>query len=60
MKSFYITLIGSILLIAFGFYMGYEFRQHEIRQNAEKVFRQRKTSFDVQDIEIIIFDEPQL
>ena len=59
-RQFLIKYTALIGIIVISFIAGYSYKGHEVIQNAQKVFKTGKTTFEVQDIEIIIFGEPQL
>lgn len=60
MKKLIIELSFFIFIIALGFWGGYAYCQMQYLDRAKEVLKQEKTSFEVQDIEIIIFGETQL
>jgi len=60
MKKLIIALSVYIFVIALGFVGGYAYCQMLYLERAKEVLKQDKTTFEVQDIEIIIFGETQL
>lgn len=55
-KQLIVDMIIYIVLIMIAFYGGYSYRQLEVISNAQQVLETKKTVFDIQDLEIIIFD----
>ena len=64
MRTQTIIVITLAVLFIAGCYvsykLGYTKRQIEVLDNAQKVTKQNKTLYSNQDLEIIIFGEPQL
>jgi hypothetical protein len=60
MKNQFLIQLAIFLTITVGsFCIGYSYRQKEVLENAQRVFKQDKIVYDVQDLEIIIFNEVQ-
>lgn len=58
---FFISIILIAVLACFSCYkLGYNKSEREILQRAKMVIKPGKTCYEVQDIEIIIFNESQL
>jgi len=56
-------LINAVIMLAIGVMAscaGYAVRQGEVLQSAKEVLKQKKTCYDVYDLEMIVFGEPQL
>ena len=60
MKKLIIALSVYLFIIALGFCGGYAYCKMQYLYRAKEVLKQNKTTFEVQDIEIIIFGETQL
>lgn len=54
-----ITILAFFACTGMAFYAGYSYRQLELIDSSEYIFKEKKTIYTVEDLEILLFGEPQ-
>lgn len=55
-----ITIMAFVVCCALNFYAGYAYRELKLMENAKFIFKEKKTTYTVEDLERVIFGEPQV